>query len=112
VVGLAEGIFSPTDERSRTPRPRPAEREGVEPQTCSDLRGAVRLEDVREDLAARVLIDVSPPPQADPSRAGDCRARSCGPPAGHPGSWSPFEGSYSRGCGRQIAPSSVIRQGV
>jgi trigger factor len=36
-----------------------AEREGVEPETLlEDLRGAGRLEDVREDLAAREAIDV------------------------------------------------------
>src|SRR6185312_7023420 len=36
-----------------------AEREGVEPQTLlEDLRKAGRLEDVREDLAAREAIDL------------------------------------------------------
>ncbi len=36
-----------------------AEREGVEPQTLlEDLRGAGRLEEVREDLAARQAIDL------------------------------------------------------
>ena len=36
-----------------------AEREGVEPQTLlEELRGAGRLEEVREDLAAREAIDL------------------------------------------------------
>jgi trigger factor len=54
----AEGI-SPSDEQVLEALAPTAEREGVEPQTLlEDLRGAGRLEDVREDLAAREAIDV------------------------------------------------------
>jgi trigger factor len=54
----AEGIKPGDDEVLEALAPT-AEREGVEPQTLlEDLRGAGRLEDVREDLAAREAIDV------------------------------------------------------
>jgi trigger factor len=57
-VVAAEGI-SPEDEQVLEALAPTAEREGVEPQTLlEDLRGAGRLEDVREDLAAREAIDV------------------------------------------------------
>jgi trigger factor len=56
-VVAAEGI-SPSDEQVLEALAPTAEREGVEPQTLlEDLRGAGRLEDVREDLAAREAID-------------------------------------------------------
>ena len=49
-----------------------AEREGIEPpQLLEDLRTAGRLEEVREDLAARQAIDlIADARQADPARAG------------------------------------------
>jgi trigger factor len=54
----AEGI-SPSDEEVLEALAPTAEREGVEPQTLlEDVRGAGRLEEVREDLAAREAIDV------------------------------------------------------
>ena len=57
-VVAAEGI-SPDDEQVLEALAPTAEREGVEPQTLlEDLRGAGRLDDVREDLAAREAIDV------------------------------------------------------
>ncbi len=53
----AEGI-SPSDEDVLEALAPTAEREGVEPQTLlEDVRGAGRLEEVREDLAAREAID-------------------------------------------------------
>ena len=56
-VVAAEGI-SPGDEQLIEALAPTAEREGVEPQTLlEDLRGAGRLDDVREDLAARQAID-------------------------------------------------------
>ncbi len=56
VVG-AEGI-SPTDEELTEALAPMAERESVEPQKLlEDLRSAGRLEEVREDLAARHAID-------------------------------------------------------
>jgi trigger factor len=57
-VVAAEGI-EPSDEQVLEALAPTAEREGVEPQTLlEDLRGAGRLDDVREDLAAREAIDV------------------------------------------------------
>ena len=57
-VVAAEGI-SPSDDELLEALAPTAEREGVEPQTLlEDLRGAGRLEEVREDLAAREAIDV------------------------------------------------------
>jgi trigger factor len=54
----AEGI-EPDDEDVLAALAPTAEREGVEPQTLlEDLRKAGRLEDVREDLAAREAIDL------------------------------------------------------
>ncbi len=54
----AEGI-SPSDEDLLAVVAPTAEREGVEPQTLlEDLRAAGRLEEVREDLAARQAIDL------------------------------------------------------
>ena len=56
-VVAAEQI-SPSDEEVLEALAPTAEREGVEPQTLlDDLRGAGRLEEVREDLAAREAID-------------------------------------------------------
>jgi len=56
-VVAAEKI-SPSDEELLEAIGPTAEREGVEPQTLlEDLRGAGRLEEVREDLAARQAID-------------------------------------------------------
>ncbi len=53
----AEGI-DPSDEEVLEALAPTAEREGVEPQTLlEDVRGAGRLEEVREDLAAREAID-------------------------------------------------------
>ena len=53
----AEGI-SPSDEEVLEAIGPTAEREGVEPQTLlEDLRGAGRLDEVREDLAARQAIE-------------------------------------------------------
>ncbi len=57
-VVAAEQI-SPGDEELLEALAPTAEREDVEPQTLlEDLRGAGRLEDVREDLAARQAIEV------------------------------------------------------
>jgi len=57
-VVAAEGI-APSDEQVLAALAPTAEREGVEPQTLlEDLRSAGRLEDVREDLAARQAIDL------------------------------------------------------
>ena len=54
----AEGI-SPSDEEVLAVLAPTAEREGVEPETLlGDLRAAGRLEEVREDLAARQAIDL------------------------------------------------------
>ncbi len=54
----AEGI-SPSDEDVLEAIAPTAEREGVEPQTLlEDLRGAGRLDEVREDLAARQAIEL------------------------------------------------------
>ncbi len=54
----AEGI-EPSDDDVLAALTPTAEREGVEPQTLlEDLRKAGRLEDVREDLAAREAIDL------------------------------------------------------
>jgi trigger factor len=51
--------IDPSDEEVLQALAPTAEREGVEPETLlEDLRGAGRLEDVREDLAAREAIDV------------------------------------------------------
>jgi trigger factor len=56
-VVAAEGI-APSDEEVLEALAPTAEREGVEPQTLlEDLRRAGRLEDVREDLAARQAIE-------------------------------------------------------
>ena len=70
-VVAAEGI-SPSDEELLEALAPTAEREGVEPQTLlEDLRAAGRLEEVREDLAAREAIDADRRGgQADPARAG------------------------------------------
>ena len=57
-VVAAEGI-APEDEDVLAALAPTAEREGVEPQTLlEDLRSAGRLDDVREDLAAREAIDL------------------------------------------------------
>ncbi|HMD52136.1 MAG TPA: trigger factor [Solirubrobacteraceae bacterium] len=57
-VVLAESI-SPSEEELLEAIAPTAEREGVEPDTLlADLRKAGRLEDVREDLAARSAIDL------------------------------------------------------
>jgi trigger factor len=54
----AEGI-SPSDEEVLAVLAPTAEREGVKPETLfGDLRAAGRLEEVREDLAARQAIDL------------------------------------------------------
>ena len=54
----AEGI-SPSEEELLAVIAPTADREGVEPQTLlEDLRTAGRLEEVREDLAARQAIDL------------------------------------------------------
>ena len=71
------------DRRGRADRARPseellealeptAEREGVEPQKLLDeLRAGGRLEELREDLAARQAIDlIAEQRAADPARAG------------------------------------------
>jgi trigger factor len=56
-VVAAEGI-EPTDEQVLEVLQPTAEREGIEPQTLlGDLRRAGRLEEVREDLAARQAIE-------------------------------------------------------
>jgi trigger factor len=56
-VVAAEGI-EPTDEQVLEVLQPTAEREGIEPQTLlDDLRRAGRLEEVREDLAARQAIE-------------------------------------------------------
>jgi trigger factor len=56
-VVAAEGI-SPSDEQVLKVLKPTAEREGIEPQTLlEDLRNAGRLEEVREDLAAREAIE-------------------------------------------------------
>ena len=57
-VVAAEAI-SPSDEQLLEALAPTAEREGVEPATLlGDVRGAGRLEEVREDLAARQAIDL------------------------------------------------------
>jgi trigger factor len=57
IVGERE--IRPSDEEVLAALAPTAEREGVEPQTLlQDLRGAGRLEEVREDLAARQAIDL------------------------------------------------------
>jgi trigger factor len=57
-VVAAEGITASEDELLEALAPS-AEREGVEPaKLLEDLRAAKRLEEVREDLAARKAIDV------------------------------------------------------
>ncbi len=57
-VVAAEGI-APDDEDVLAALAPTAEREGVEPQQLlDDLRASGRLEDVREDLAAREAIDL------------------------------------------------------
>ncbi len=54
----AEGI-APSDEDVLEALTPTAEREGVEPETLlADLKKAGRLEEVREDLAAREAIDL------------------------------------------------------
>ena len=57
-IVAAEGI-SPSEEEVLAALAPTAEQEGVEPATLlADLRSAGRLEDVREDLAARSAIDL------------------------------------------------------
>jgi hypothetical protein len=57
-VVRAEGI-EPDDEQVLAAVTPAAEREGVEPaQLLADLRSAGRLDDVREDLAARMAVDL------------------------------------------------------
>ena len=70
-VVAAEGIDPPEEDLLAALAPT-AEREGVEPQKLLDeLRRAGRLEEVREDLAARKAIGViADAAQADPARAG------------------------------------------
>jgi trigger factor len=56
---VAEKEIRPSEEEVLAALAPTAEREGVEPQTLlEDLRGAGRLEEVREDLAARQAIDL------------------------------------------------------
>jgi len=57
-IVAGEGI-APTEEQVLAALAPTAEREGVEPQKLlTELRGAGRLEEVREDLAARQAIDL------------------------------------------------------
>jgi len=57
-VVAAESI-SPSEEQVLAALAPTAQREGIEPETLlEDLRGAGRLEEVREDLAARQAIDL------------------------------------------------------
>ena len=78
-VVAAEGI-SPAEEELLEALAPTAEREGVEPQTLlGDLRAAGRLEEVREDLAARQAIDLIAESRRSRSRSRRRRrARSCG----------------------------------
>jgi trigger factor len=97
-VVAAEGI-SPSDEEVLEALAPTAEREGVEPQTLlEDLRGAGRLEDVREDLAAREAIDViSAAATPIPLAQAEAREKLWTPGKGDPGSASPVEGSEQAG---------------
>ena len=110
-VVAAEEI-GPTEERLLEALAPTAEREGVEPQKLlEDLRAAGRLEDVREDLAAREAIDlIASEAQADPARAGRRRARSCGRPSkdgARPRAPAPRHGAGElwtpAGCGRRTS---------
>jgi trigger factor len=96
-VVAAEGI-SPSDEEVLEALAPTAEREGIEPQTLlEDLRGAGRLEDVREDLAAREAIDViSAAAKPIPLAQAEAREKLWTPGKGDPGSGS-AEGSEQAG---------------
>jgi trigger factor len=73
-VVAAEGI-SPADEELLAAIVPTAEREGVEPaKLLDDLRGAGRLEELREDLAAREAIDLIAA-AATPIPAAQAKAR-------------------------------------
>ncbi len=94
----AEGI-SPSDEEVLEALAPTAEREGVEPQTLlEDLRGAGRLEDVREDLAAREAIDViSAAAKPIPLAQAEAREKLWTPGKDDPASGSSVEGSEQAG---------------
>jgi trigger factor len=73
-VVAAEGI-EPDDEDVLAALAPTAEREGVEPQQLlEDLRSSGRLDDVREDLAAREAIDLIAS-EAKPIPLGQAEAR-------------------------------------
>ncbi len=103
-VVAAEGIDPPDADLLQALAPT-AEREGVEPQKLLEqLRGAGRLEEVREDLAARAAIDLiavaaKPIPLAQaqareqlwtPAKAGDGTSAASEGTAGAPARlWTP-----------------------
>ncbi len=82
-IVAAEGI-SPSEQELLDAIAPTAEREGVEPQTLlSDLRAAGRLEEVREDLAARKAVELIAA-TAKPIRVAQAQARE--------ELWTPGEG--------------------
>ncbi len=91
--------ISPSDEEVLEALAPTAEREGVEPQTLlEDLRGAGRLEDVREDLAAREAIDViSAAAKPIPLAQAEAREKLWTPGKDDPASGSSVEGSEQAG---------------
>jgi trigger factor len=100
---VAAEQISPTEEEVLQALAPTAEREGIEPQTLlGDLRSAGRLEEVREDLAARTAIELIaeaakpiPLAQAQAREAlwtpeKEARSSTAEEPAGAPGRlWTP-----------------------
>jgi trigger factor len=81
-----------------------AEHEGIEPdKLLSDLRASGRLDDVREDLAARKAVELIAA-QATPISVAQARARE--------ELWTPGQGLDPKGAGAAGAPSSTTAAAV
>jgi trigger factor len=81
-----------------------AEQEGIEPdKLLSDLRAGGRLDDVREDLAARKAVGLIAA-QATPISVAQARARE--------ELWTPGRGQDPTGAGAAAAPSSATAAAV
>jgi trigger factor len=97
-IVAAEGI-EPSEEEVLAALAPTAEREGVEPQTLlGDLRSAGRLEEVREDLAARMAIDLLAE-EAEPIPLSQAQAREA--------LWTPAKAAAAEGGEDATAPAKL-----